>query len=407
MGYFRINCSFAYQSQDIDLNDWLSIFTLCLTPLIAHLIGGVPTATYLCESRPHWHDRITHYNPTSIVWRYFAIADRRLRTKLWTSSDLAATGALFWTARGWDGGEDMVQRSRTHKIPGSNHTHVNILSSSAFKTTVVTLQGIQAIYMLVGSGEFGTFENYLALNRIFFPLAIFGLLRLPAALWLSDEIVYRSNDPASEISKHPLRPPIFNLAHTESEPLDLSDEAIFKRYHAPHSWRGILIRALWMIIIAGLVAVAVLQIYPHPSDLNFTLTSFSVVLFYLLFLTITLVIITTYNLRGSTSTIIPCINQGWYKQYTFILFLWMLVMTIIAALGTRKMRCGYWTSWPSEYDDMLCPYSVPVSATPANDTFSGLLGKTRNGTLVVGMFDGWCQGRSSWGVVDFTSSGIL
>src|ERR1700744_5907690 len=33
---------FGYNSQHININDWISLFTLCLAPLIAHLVAGVP-----------------------------------------------------------------------------------------------------------------------------------------------------------------------------------------------------------------------------------------------------------------------------------------------------------------------------------------------------------------------------
>jgi hypothetical protein len=33
---------FSYNSQHININDWISLFTLCLAPLIAHLVAGVP-----------------------------------------------------------------------------------------------------------------------------------------------------------------------------------------------------------------------------------------------------------------------------------------------------------------------------------------------------------------------------
>jgi Na+-transporting NADH:ubiquinone oxidoreductase subunit NqrB len=40
---------FSYNSQHISINDWLSLFTLCLAPLIAHLVAGVPKPGSLCQ----------------------------------------------------------------------------------------------------------------------------------------------------------------------------------------------------------------------------------------------------------------------------------------------------------------------------------------------------------------------
>lgn len=108
-----------YQSQDIALSEWVTLLTLCLAPLIAHVVVGTPSPSYLCTSRPKWHEWICHYNPTSVLWRYTAITDRRIRARFWNRADLAATNALFWTPRGWDGSEAMVQHSLTAPISRS------------------------------------------------------------------------------------------------------------------------------------------------------------------------------------------------------------------------------------------------------------------------------------------------
>ena len=34
-----------YSSHEIDRSDWVSLLTLCLAPLIAHIIAGVPSPT--------------------------------------------------------------------------------------------------------------------------------------------------------------------------------------------------------------------------------------------------------------------------------------------------------------------------------------------------------------------------
>jgi hypothetical protein len=67
------------QNQGITFPDWIGILTLCFAPLIAHVLSGAPRPSYLSPTRPTWHDQLTHYNPTSILWRYAAITDRRIR----------------------------------------------------------------------------------------------------------------------------------------------------------------------------------------------------------------------------------------------------------------------------------------------------------------------------------------
>ncbi|KAF1981505.1 hypothetical protein K402DRAFT_398486 [Aulographum hederae CBS 113979] len=273
----HVDTSYPYQSQNTSFDDWISLITLCLAPLIAHLYGGVPTITHLCGTRPRWHDRITRYNPTSIIWRYFAITDRRLRTISWTTQDLAATNALFWTAVGWHGGQETVQKSRTHRIPGHSRTHIEIMSVSTLKTVVVTLQGVQAVYSLVNdaTGK-GTFGNYLALDTIFFPIAVFGLLRLPAAIWLSDETLYQSSDLSRTASRKEFIPLLDRARMTDSEPLDLSEEAVQSRYRKPWCWGGLLVRVFWILSIAGLSIIAILQMplgSPAVGGIALTLTA--------------------------------------------------------------------------------------------------------------------------------------
>ena len=91
------------------------------------------------------------YNPTSIIWRYAAITDRRIRAIQWSRRDLAATNAIFWTSDGWNGGEEMVTSSATYCLRYPESTRVEILSLTMLKTVITTLQGASAFYILVGS----------------------------------------------------------------------------------------------------------------------------------------------------------------------------------------------------------------------------------------------------------------
>src|SRR4051794_38615786 len=100
---------FTYQSAGISLTQWIELFTLCLAPLIAHVAGGAPSPTILRPrtEAPHWTARLPHFNPISIIWRYYAIADRRARARKWCEQDMAACSAVFWDGerRRWDGSE--------------------------------------------------------------------------------------------------------------------------------------------------------------------------------------------------------------------------------------------------------------------------------------------------------------
>jgi hypothetical protein len=93
----------------LDLGKLISLWTLALAPLIAHVIAGAPEPIYLCAEPPRWIDCAVSWNPTSIIWRYFAIFDRRICAKDWNPEILASSNALFWTTNGWNGSEDMIK----------------------------------------------------------------------------------------------------------------------------------------------------------------------------------------------------------------------------------------------------------------------------------------------------------
>ena len=178
----------TYQSQNVTISDWIGVLTLCLAPLVAHVLIGAPSPAYLSLSRPPWHERVCHYNPTSILWRYAMVADRRLRAKNWDRIDLAATNALFWTDQGWDGTEEIIQYARPRCVQLPDDDRVTLLSRDAFKTLIITVQGIQAIILLLSSqidpGSPG-FTIFMGVDIIFFPVALFGLLRLCSCIWLT------------------------------------------------------------------------------------------------------------------------------------------------------------------------------------------------------------------------------
>src|SRR5438876_7885572 len=87
---------FTYQSYMNDFNVWFTMFTLCLAPLVSHIALGLPKTVVMesfadsadsdrpsKSSYPPWTERITLFNPITIVWRYYAIAYFRLRNRSW------------------------------------------------------------------------------------------------------------------------------------------------------------------------------------------------------------------------------------------------------------------------------------------------------------------------------------
>ncbi|KAF1988756.1 hypothetical protein K402DRAFT_452519 [Aulographum hederae CBS 113979] len=431
---------FTFQSQGTNIGEWITLFTLCLAPLGVHLIVGVPAPSYLIHRRPKWHERIGHYNPTSIIWRYFSIFDRRLRAKSWNAATMAASNAHFWTERGWDASEAVIESSRAYctKLPSS--TRVAFLSASTVKTAVVTLQGVQAIAGLM-RGATGQVDYSLsvALDTIFFPLATFGLLRLPAALWLTEDYAYESHDrpDRSRVPQLTLTRENTFASESEAELVPMSKTQTFssfntkelsredsrelsplprqasmaallthstqrsEAFHSAKSWRGILSRLLFFPPVIGFLCISVYYMIPHGGgEYVMTGTTFTMNIYYLSSLSLSNATLLYYSLRpgsskSSSSTVIPCVNAMWYKIYTVWIFTLMGALLIIASLETRRTPCGQYATFPKKWDLRVCGgHFVRVNAT------EGPVGVAMrvNGSVQIVEMNGWCEGSAGRGM---------
>lgn len=361
------------------------MLTLCLAPLIAHIIAGVPNPVILQNPAPHWTARVCHYNPTSILWRYFVIVDRRARARTWTALDMAACNAEFWTGTRWDGSEGMITRTRSRCLRFSAHSRVDLVSASTLKTVVITFQGVQACYALLAGLKGGRYGLTSGVHTIFFPLAVLGLVRLPAALWLSEEYAYACGvwaaDPLTDRLVTSLSTSFAPIARSGGHPeMELSTTTMVNRlntsddpsarenagsytglhpmylledehtaadglFYPIHDSRGIATRVLFPISILGLWVLNLLYFRPS-TDVIWTAANLSVNVYYFFILTVTALVITAYIVKGdSTTTIIPCISSTWYKVYTYIIFILTLILLIVSALETQRTPCGQYTTY--------------------------------------------------------------
>jgi hypothetical protein len=342
--------------------EWISLLTLCLAPLIAHVVAGVPAPVYLHERRPAWHDRICHYNPTSVIWRYFAITDRRLRAINWTSQDLVASNAKFWTSHGWDGSETMIESSREFCIQLPATRHIELFSASTATTIVVTLQGLQAMYELsIGVLGGRDYSLTVALDSIFVPLAVLSLLRLPAALWITDDYAFISIQNHERVlmitPEDEGTTPLIDRRRP-SNTMNLIDDSIGSpthRYRPTHSFRGLALRFCVLASIFGLWTLCLCHLLPKVEKMQYTTTNLLVGLFYFVYLTAMLGTFTCYFFsKRSTTTVIPCIASRWYKIYTYTLLGMMLLVVFVSAFETRRTACGRYTTYPHSKDSLVC-----------------------------------------------------
>ncbi|EYB29087.1 hypothetical protein SNK05_013042 [Fusarium graminearum] len=364
----------VYQSQEIDSSEWITLFTLCLAPLIAHIIAGTPSPVYLHQSRPRWHEQICQYNPTSILWRYAAIADRRIRAKSWDRTDLAPTNAIFWTNRGWDGSEAMIASSAAYCYHFPDNTRISIFSKEMITTIIVTSQGVQAMVLLLGAldkNKYSGFTKWMAVDAIFFPLAMIGLLRLCCAFWLNDDYGYsaahsttpdppvfygHSSGDVAEMGKIRLLPRTDSNETSSSTLLERSTSYPQSRFKTPSSsWGSKMFRSFFLFLVICLLILDTLYLIRGGRH---TTTSFVFTIYYMFFLTMTIIIFMPYFWQGkTTSTIIPCITSTAYKIYTGFIFGITVATIVIACVETRRTPCGKYTSGSGTEGDLRACWS--------------------------------------------------
>lgn len=402
----------SVHSGNISFSEWVVLLTLCFAPIIAHLIAGTPQPTYLNtnqQRQPKWHDYLCLYSPISIIWRYAAIADRRIRSRTWRPVDMAAANAIFWTDKGWDGSEEMATRSVRYCVTPPPSSHASLLSWEFLKTAIVTLQGVQALYVFGGGITGATKMPRFALDTIFFPAAFLGLLRLFAASWLTSEYVYAPlaedrihrdiNEGESEShgdinshakTKHERYPSDtddetftypdaktllsstfqninLNPNTTTNPELTSGPSSVHDTITTPNPrYRNRLSLAfkfiyitpvllLFFISLAFLVPGPWQDAKKYPKGRTFSLTTF-IGNIYAIFFFFTIAATYTYHAwtYGCRSTIIPCISRPWYKILVGITFAGLIPLLTISALETRRTPCGVWTTGGKGRDEYTC-----------------------------------------------------
>jgi hypothetical protein len=439
-------------SESIELSDWFLIITQCLAPLLVHILVGIPSAVYLHSSRPSWHDKVTFYNPTTIIWRYFVIVDRRIRAKRWNAFDMAASNVRFWTGDRWDGSEYIMERSKLYCTRVADTPRIKFNSQTTVETAIVAVQGMQAILNL-SKGFAGGWQVSIA--TMFFPLALIGLLRLPATYWLSEEATYTDHRSIVGIERPAARNPDDDtysdyrttldgekllLGSPSSDTSSLASKAspstkplLTIRYslepndtppyiaHRPNSWRGWLVRIFFLTCILALASLSITLTLPFLNfwDIFMSITAYLQAWFYSFMLVSTFLIIAKYanDEEATTTTVIPCIHTLWYKIYTGILFLLMLIFILFAALETKKSTCGSFTTFPAPFG--VCPTGGrflssaievsrpdgPNGSLISTQFFDGIYRTVNNGSSLTTRFipfNGWCRGSWTDGKAEFT-----
>jgi hypothetical protein len=288
------------------------------------------------------------------MWRYGAIADRRIRAHAWSPADMAAANALFWTPTGWDGSEEFASRSVSLAVKLPKVAHVSLLSWASAKTLIVTLQGVQAFYVIAGP-LFGTLPGpSFSIDTAFIELAMLGLLRLFAALWLTDDFVYVMDD---DIRIGSLTGHVSPEDHWMRDSLDLTGHldpptALTENRFRKTSWPSRLFRVFFITPLIAMWVTAVLWLVRGTI---FTVTQFLAVVAGVAGSAVAITIYVYYAARhGLKSTVIPCIASTWYKALSGVLYFVFLVFAVISVVETRRTQCGTYTTVPIERGDPGC-----------------------------------------------------
>jgi hypothetical protein len=353
---------FTYQSQRIPFPTWFDYITLCLAPLVAHVAGGVVSPTLLPTSTPppSWSARLPHFNPISIIWRYYVIGDRRFRARSWDQADMAACNAVFWDSerKRWDGSKETMVKSRAWITKMPETAHVASFSASSVTSLVLTAQGFDATFLIIAGLIPGSSYKLTArLAGVFAPLGCMGFMRLPAALWLSSDygfMNYGSSNPAPSVENTLDKVVSDNVlqVHVSDQ---LYDMTIQDRLLPSHHWKGVLYRAFWLITVGGIGTAAADCTHlwwNYPPSVPYQSTTGLIFNSMYFVLTIgSISIHTFYVVTGkATSTVIPCIHATWYKIFTLVFIVAAFVCAVVAALETRIRQNGIVTPLP----EFLC-----------------------------------------------------
>jgi hypothetical protein len=383
--FFVVQCEatipkilFTLQSQGIPLPIWCEQFTLCLAPLAGHVAGGVVSPTLIPNSTPppSWSARLPHFNPISIIWRYYIIGDRRLRARRWDRADMAASNAVFWDGERerWDGSEEIMVKSRAWitKIPDT--AHVTPLSASSATSLILTAQGIYATFLIISSLIPGSANRIsVTLAGAFSPLGCLGLMRLPAAFWLSSDygfMNYSTRQGTPLLAETDLEKVVSdNIAQINASQIDMT---VQDRLLSPHCWKGIFYRVFWLVTVWGILGISATDCthlwWNYAPSLPYLPTT--TLIFNSMYLVLTIAVIGIHNFYvvtgKATSTIIPCVHATWYKIFTGVFWLAGCVCVVVAALEMRVKGNGRVTSLP----EFLCGQGraicIPVALGQGN-----------------------------------------
>jgi len=340
---------FLLQSQHINFSEWISLFTLLLAPIIAHIVSGIPKLTYLStapSTLPKWHDYLALYNPMAIIWRYAAITNRRLRARrsqVWGPTDIAAANAIFWTSSGWNGSEDIVTR-------GSNLVHCARLYAAVW---------ITSDYEFVARGTatgrrhdlaFQTGVEAANAHHRMPPLdAGIGVNALGGVVGVDARTKNRHS--VMEVDKTPV------MIHVSSSGGGRASdgEALAPSRFLAKSWPSRIFRVVYITPLALFWVLSLGFALPGPWQIGraHPLTNYLAAINGSVAFLVMVMYVYYWARLGCGSTVLPCIGKPWFKVLVCMEYTFMLSTMVISALETRRAPCGVYTTMGNEMDPFV------------------------------------------------------
>lgn len=209
------------------------------------------------------------------------------------------------------------------------------------------MQGIQAIVSLAK----GANSSHETLNMVFSSFALFSLFRLVAAYWLSNDYGFTTG-PKLRHESLPVAHSQWQLIIGSMNKLDAYSELLEgghegagepspgSRLHTTSSWRGRASRIAMGLLLLGLFGFGLSAIGPgiiwHQED-AVTATEALVRIFYSCIAAGSLGIFGFYIVLGKNrSTILPCIQEPWYKWYPVLLMVLAAAAVVLSSLETHS-----------------------------------------------------------------------
>jgi len=205
------------------------------------------------------------------------------------------------------------------------------------------------------------------------PIGLLGLIRLPAAPWVTNEwgydfsnskiktaqvesLRFRNEKPAQTYRVPRKAVPgqymaliMTDLSEREQGIVPARPSETMQKLLNIRNWKCNVYRAWWIVSIVTLVALGVedLTVALTPSHIG-PPTSVSLIAYQIMylelcggFLLITPVLVLR---RKHTTTLIPCLQSWWYKLYTGLIILTALTAFIFASLETVQLPNGIYMS---------------------------------------------------------------